>query len=281
MSQTTLEKTTSIAQLKANAAQIRPGDNASSVGLVDGESFNLAQRIASVLSQSSLVPKAYQGNLPNCIIALNMAARIGADPMMVMQNLYVVHGNPSWSSQFLIASFNKSGRFSALRYAFSGKEGTDEWGCKAWAVERETGEKLEGALVTIGLAKKEGWYNKNGSKWQTMPQQMLMYRAASWFVRAFAPEIAMGLHTTEELHDTYDMAPAQDGNFRITREDLKSAVEVEPEEPEQVSEFETQGATEEVDTKESYKVVCPETEKYVDEIDCASKPCRENCPAFE
>lgn len=147
---------TSIKDLKSNAAAVRLGDNASAVGLVDGESFNLAQRIAGMLAQSTLVPKAYQGNIPNCIIALNMAARIGADPMMVMQNLYVVHGNPSWSSQFLIASFNKCGRFSALRYQFVGKEGSDTWGCKAWAIEKETGERLEGALVTISLAKKEG-----------------------------------------------------------------------------------------------------------------------------
>ena len=216
---------TSLEQLRGNADAVRSGDNASAVGLVDGESFNLAQRIAGMLAKSTLVPKAYQGNLPNCVIALNMAARIGADPLMVMQNLYVVHGNPSWSSQFLIASFNKCGRFSALRYQFVGKEATDDWGCKAWAIEKETGERLEGALVTIALAKKEGWYGKNGSKWQSMPQQMLMYRAASWFVRAFAPEIAMGLHTAEEVHDTYDMGRADNGTFTMTSTDIEVEAE--------------------------------------------------------
>jgi hypothetical protein len=132
-----------------------------------------------------------------------MAARLGADPLMVMQNLYIVHSNPSWSSQFLIATFNKSGKFSALRYEFSGKENSDEWGCRAWAIEKDSKEKLLGSVVTIALAKKEGWYGKSGSKWVTMPQQMLMYRAASWFVRAYAPEIAMGLHTVEEIQDVY------------------------------------------------------------------------------
>ena len=124
---------------------------------------------------------------------------------MVMQNLYIVHGRPGWSSQFLISTFNASGRFSALRYEWVGERGTDDWGCRAWAIELATGEKLVGSTVTIGLAKKEGWYNKQGSKWQTMPEQMLMYRAASWFVRAYAPEIAMGLHTVEEMRDTIDL----------------------------------------------------------------------------
>lgn len=181
------------------------------------QSFELSQRAASVLAKSTLVPKEYQGNLPNCIIALNMASRLQADPLMVMQNLYIVHGRPGWSSQFLISTFNTCGRFSALRYEWIGKQDTDDWGCKAWAVEKISGEKLEGAVVTIGLAKKEGWYEKNGSKWKTMPQQMLMYRAASWFVRAYAPELAMGMHTEDEIVDTIDLGRA---DYEV-REEIK------------------------------------------------------------
>lgn len=119
-------------------------------------SFRLAQRAATLLANSTLVPKIYQGNIPNCVIALNMAARMNADPLMVMQNLYIVHGNPGWSSQFLISTFNTSGKFSALRYEWVGTRGKDDWGCRAWAVEKATGEKLVGATVTIGLAKAEG-----------------------------------------------------------------------------------------------------------------------------
>lgn len=179
------------------------------VGFTTLQGFELMQRSAKLLSACSLMPKEFQGNLPNCVIALNMAHRIGADPLMVAQNLYVVHGRPGWSAQFLIASFNTCGRFSALRYEFTGKPGTDEYGCRAWAVEKDTNEKLFGSQVTVALAKKEGWYGKNGSKWQTMPQQMLMYRAASWFIRAYAPEIAMGLHTADELEDCIiDITPS-------------------------------------------------------------------------
>lgn len=192
------------------------------------QSFELAQRSAKLLAQSSLVPKEYQGNIPNCVIALNMANRMNADPLMVMQNLYIVHGKPSWSSQFLISTFNTSGRFTALRYEWVGKQGTDSWGCKAWAVEKSTGEKLEGSTVTIGIAKKEGWYSKNGSKWQTMPDQMLMYRAASWFVRAYAPELAMGMHTEYEVIDTYD-APEDRMQQEVDNNANSTIIDVEPE----------------------------------------------------
>lgn len=175
------------------------------VGLTDSQSFELAQRVAKCFAASTLVPKDYQNNLPNCVIALNMASRMGADPMMCMQNLHVVHGRPAWSAQFLIATFNKCGRFSAIRYEFVGQEGTDTWGCRAKATELATGEVLTGTTVTIAMAKREGWFQKSGSKWQSMPEQMLMYRAAAWFVRAYAPEIAMGLQTAEEMRDTYEL----------------------------------------------------------------------------
>lgn len=172
------------------------------------QSFELIQRAAKLLASSTLVPKEYQGNIPNCVIALNMATRMNADPLMVMQNLYIVYGRPGWSSQFLISTFNTSGKFSAIRYEWVGEEDKDNYGCRAWAIELATGEKLIGSTVTIDISKKEGWYTKNGSKWATMPQQMLMYRAASWFIRAYAPEIAMGMHTAEELQDVIELTPA-------------------------------------------------------------------------
>ena len=199
------------------------------------QSFELAQRAANLLAKSSLVPKEYQGNLPNCVIALNMASRMNADPLMVMQNLFIVHGRPGWSSQFLISTFNTSGKYSALRYEWVGKEGTDGWGCRAWTVEKETGEKLTGSTVTIGLAKKEGWYQKNGSKWQTMPQQMLMYRAASWFIRAYAPELAMGMHTADEIFDTVELREDQ---YQVVDDEIKEKanselIDIEQEEPQE------------------------------------------------
>lgn len=179
------------------------------------QSFELLQRAAKLLAASTLVPKEYQNNMPNCVIALNMAQRIGADPLMVMQNLYVVHGRPGWSAQFLIATFNQCGRFTAMRFEFFGEKGKDSYGCRAYATEKSTSEKIVGADITLSLARAEGWEGKPGSKWKTMPQQMLMYRSASWLVRAYAPEIAMGLQTTEELRDVYDAESDSNGEYVV------------------------------------------------------------------
>lgn len=172
-----------------------------SAGYTDLQSFELAQRAGKLLAASKLVPNTYQNNLPDCVIALEMANRMGASPLLVMQNLYIVYGRPAWSAKFLIACFNQLPGYSSIEYEWIGKEGTDGWGCKAHATNLRTGQKLTGPTITIDLAKKEKWYDKTGSKWQTMPQKMLMYRAAAWFIDVTAPEISMGFQTREEGED--------------------------------------------------------------------------------
>lgn len=189
------------------------------MGMDTVQGFEGLQRCAKLLSSSPLVPEIYRGEkgLPSAVIALNLASRIGADILLVMQNLYVVQGRPGWSSKFLIATFNQCGKYTALRYEFVGSEGSDEWGCRAWAIEKATGDRLVGPLVTIGIAKKEGWFGKQGSKWQTMPEQMLRYRAAAWFINTIAPELAMGLPTAEENADVFDVIDAETGEVHTVR----------------------------------------------------------------
>lgn len=167
--------------------------------------FEDYQRMAKVFVNSNLVPANFKGDMGACLIALNMANRMGADPLQVMQSLYVVHGKPSFSSAFLIACFNQCGRYTAIRYREVGERGTDTWGCQAITTEKSTGEVLEGVTVTIAMAKAEGWYNKTGSKWKTMPELMMRYRAATFLIRSVAPEIALGFQTTEEVRDIIDV----------------------------------------------------------------------------
>lgn len=185
--------------------------------------WRLIRAQAATLAQSNIIPKEYQKHEANCLVALNMATRLGADPLMVMQNLYIVYNRPSWSSQFLISTFNTCGRFSSIRYQFVGNQKDDTYGCYAYATEKATGEVLQGSVVTIALAKAEGWYNKTGSKWQTMPQQMLMYRAAGWFIRAYAPEISMGLQTDDEIKDTIDVTPINEVETKSNSNTLSSS----------------------------------------------------------
>lgn len=192
--------------------------------------FETLQRMAQMFAKSQIVPKAYQNNVADCTIALDMASKMDCSPLTVMQNLVIVQGRPTWQAQFLIACINKCGRFTTLQY----KQWTDgmvgdveyednEWDpeqrrnrlvkktfkganmpnycCAAYASDLQTGEVVTGATISMKMAVAERWVTKSGSKWLTMPQQMLIYRAASFFQRAYCPEIGMGFHTTEEIQD--------------------------------------------------------------------------------
>ena len=263
-----MSQPTTLAQMQTSAVAAPKNDVPMS--LLTGSGFDQLQRVAKALCASTLVPAQYRAftevksygkvtghnpnpaGLPNCVVALNMAMRMGADPLMVMQNLYVIEGRPSWSSQFIIAAINSCGRFSPLRFEISepGKEETVEFKavvwkndkkteekrstkvqhrtCRAWVIEKETGERLDGPTVSMQMAIDEGWLTKNGSKWQTMPEIMLRYRAASLFGRLYAPELLMGLQTQEEAQDFIDATPDGAGNYAVDINDLRNK---EPEAP--------------------------------------------------
>jgi hypothetical protein len=170
----------------------------------DASSFETAQRIGKALASSSLVPDTYRGpaNLPNVLIALEVAHRIGASPLAVMQSLYIVHGRPSWSSSFLIATVNACGRFTPLRFEIVGEDPhAKDYRVRAVAKDKESGDVCEGPWITWKMVEGEGWSKKSGSKWQTIPALMFMYRAAGFWTRVYAPELSLGIHTAEEAVD--------------------------------------------------------------------------------
>jgi hypothetical protein len=191
--------------------------------------FVSAQRMARALCSSTIVPEIYRGeaNLGNTIIALELSHRVGASVMAVMQCMTPIHGKPSWSSTFLIATVNTCGRFTPLRFRWQGQEGTDAWGCRAVAKEKTSGEELVGSLITIAMSKAEGWYSKAGSKWKTMPEQMLAYRAAAFWTRAYAPELSLGMVTTDEAHDIAATERRRVPSVEQLREPATSSVTVE------------------------------------------------------
>lgn len=244
------------------------------MGFGDLASFEFLQRSAKAFASSSMVPTAYQAMVtkgygksatiepnpaavPNCMIALDMAQRMNANPLMVMQNLHIIEGRPSWSSQFIISAINSSGKFSPLRFdlvwldEMDATHATFEWvdgkkvekkhkvriknaRCTAWAIEKATGERLESAPVTLEMAVNEGWYGKNGSKWRSMPDLMLRYRSAAFFGRIYAPELLMGLPTAEEVQDVFVQDPEGNVSYAGQQQVPKSmgaAEVVPPQEP--------------------------------------------------
>ena len=268
-------------------------NTSTAVNFFDPKQFEIAQRMSKMFACSMLVPTTYQtkeiykaklmenAKLPadqqltaqqimgeaqmeaisNCMIAIDIAQRIGAAPLMVMQNLAIIYGRPSWSSKFLIATVNTCGRFEPLKFRFTEKgnlgkfnytEYQKQWvngtgggrgyykteavnkefdgtkiqdiECVAYTTAKGSKDVLESSPISIRMAIDEGWYLKNGSKWRTMPKQMLMYRAASFWTSAYAPELSMGMRTVEENQDIIDITDAaEDVTDQVAREKDENA----------------------------------------------------------
>lgn len=226
--------------------------------------FEVTQRMAKMYSESTIVPEVYKGNVGNCAIALDMAMRMQVNPLMVMQNLDIVKGKPSFSSKFLIATVNISGKFTPLKFKktllgkvgiikykdnvwndqtrrntqvvkdFDGKE-LDNYECIAYAKDLSTGEILESDPVSMSLAIQEGWYTKDGSKWVTMPMLMLSYRAAAFWTRIYCPEISMGFLTKEEVDDIQDVEYTEVKDTKERLSDIARKAATQPQATQQES----------------------------------------------
>ena len=191
------------------------------------QSFESAQRIAASLAESTIVPTMYRGpaGLGNCIVALEIANRMGMSPFQVMQNLNVIHGRPSWTSQFIIGLIQGCGRFEWFDYD------EEDDSCQCFAVVKTSGKKVFGPKITLDMARREGW-TKN-TKWATMPQTMLRYRAASAFGRFYIPDLILGIQSVEENE-------VIDAEIEVVQETPKSKLDMVNEilapktEPEQV-----------------------------------------------
>jgi hypothetical protein len=157
--------------------------------------------MATMLAKSTIVPAQYMNRPENIFVALDMASRMGLSVMVVMQNLYIIQGKPSWSGQAIASMILSNPKFKNVEVNFIGTEGKDDWGAFVTAENVHSGKVIKGATVTIAIAKKEAWYQKSGSKWQTTPELMLSYRAYTWFGRVYCPEIMMGLQSVDEVED--------------------------------------------------------------------------------
>ncbi len=158
-------------------------------------------KFAEFLSKSPLLPTAFQNNAGSVMIALNMAQRLRMDPLMVCQNIVIVHGNAALSGKFAIALLNRSPKYRRIEYRYvNGKDYTG--GIQVVGHRSDDPDDKHpdyGTPITLDMARAEGW--SSNKKWQTMPEQMMRYRAAAFFARAFVPEELLGMQTAEELED--------------------------------------------------------------------------------
>lgn len=177
--------------------------------------FELEQRKAKAFSLSAFFPKhlwgqgqnAAQISVANATIVYDIAYRMNLSPLEVAQSIFIIQGKPSFETKFLVARLNTSGLLKGRLNTIVSQDGQSAY-CEA--IDAQTGAVLRGTTITMEMAKREGWLSKNGSKWQTMPTLMLKYRAQSFFINEFFPEVRLGLRTKEEIQDIVEVEEVSD-----------------------------------------------------------------------
>lgn len=171
--------------------------------------FNLAK----LLCNAGNIPENYRGKPADCMIAIDMASRMGVSPLMVMQNLYVVKGKPSWSGQACMSFIQSNPEFTDVMPIYTGESGKDSRGCYISAKRASDGAEIKGVCVTIGMAKAEGW--AKNTKWTNMPDLMLAYRAAAFFARVYCPQVLMGVSVEGEAEDVDSAKKSERNGVKI------------------------------------------------------------------
>lgn len=156
-------------------------------------------QFAEIMAKADIIPTHYRLKPANVFIAVQTAYRMNLDPMLVMQNTFVVSGKLGMNTTFAISLANKSGMFDGgIRYREEG-EG-ESLKVTAYATLKRSQEEIS-YTISMKQAKAEGW-TKN-SKYQTLPELMLRYRAATFLIRTHMPEVLNGMQMVEEIEDVH------------------------------------------------------------------------------
>jgi hypothetical protein len=194
----------------------------SSLMLTEPNRFATAQRMAQAFAQSEMVPETLRGSMANCLVALMLADEMGESPLMVMQNIFFVAGRAGWMTQYMVARANRSGKFRGpLRWRSEGEGAGLAVTCFADLADVVDDPRVE-VTISMAMAKADGW--TQNKKYQSIPEQMLRWRSATWLIRLYAPEVMFGLPTSDELEDTMkDVTPP-----KPTIDDFKPSGERKP-----------------------------------------------------
>lgn len=155
-----------------------------------------AMQFAEMLASSTMVPKDYQRNPSNVLVAMQWGAELGLAPMQALQNVAVINGRPSIWGDAALALIRGSGLCDGVKETIEGEGDAMVASC---AMKRR-GEDWERRSFSVADARKAGLWGKAGP-WSQYPQRMLQLRARGFAARDVFPDVLRGVITAEEARD--------------------------------------------------------------------------------
>jgi len=197
MNTTSLETLKEGKEIAVETSQSRAMTLDDYVNILDPDKFDHIQKVGVMLAKSQLIPTIFQNHPEDCAIAAAMAIRLRADPLLVLQNLFIIKGTPGFSAKFAIGLANTRGPFDGPIVFRTQGEGR-ELVVGAFGVLKRDGKEVF-KTASMAMAEAEGW--TSNKKYKSMPEQMLSYRAAMMLIRAYCPEVLMGMTSAAEENE--------------------------------------------------------------------------------
>lgn len=180
--------TSSLATIANPTTDLTP---ARQIGLTP-QSIDEAMRMAELMSKASIVPKDFQGNPGNILVAIQWGAELGLPPLQAMQSIAVINGRPTIWGDAVIALVRGSGLLEAIQ--------EDVGDTSATCTVKRRGETPTARTFSLEDAKKAGLSGKQGP-WTQYPKRMMQMRARAWALRDVFPDVLRGVHVAEEAQD--------------------------------------------------------------------------------
>lgn len=156
-----------------------------------------AMEFSKFLSTSTHIPKDFQGNPNNILVAIQWGYEIGLAPMQALQNIAVINGRPSLWGDSMIAVCKAHPDWRGIIETYIEEE--DKAVC---IVKRHVHGEIEETRSEFSYkdAQRANLTNKPGP-WKNYPKRMLQLRARGFALRDAFPDAIKGLITTEEAID--------------------------------------------------------------------------------
>ncbi len=167
------------------------------------QNIDEALRLADIMAKASIIPRDYQGNPGNILVAIQWGAELGLPPLQAMQSIAVINGRPALWGDAVIALVRGSGLLDAIH-----EEVTDTL---ATCTVKRRGEEPATRHFSMEDAKRAGLLGKQGT-WSQYPKRMLQMRARAWALRDVFPDVLRGVHVAEDAQDIppeRSMGPAE------------------------------------------------------------------------
>lgn len=174
--------------------ELKQQSRALSNGILNPENLHEAMEMAGVLCKSSLIPKDFQGNPGNVLVAIQWGMELGLAPMQALQSIAVINGRPSLWGDAVIALCKSHPVCEWIRESF------DAEGAAVCVAKRKGDPEPVERRFSLDDAKKAQLTGKQGP-WTQYPRRMLQMRARSWCLRDTFPDLLRGMAVAEEQQD--------------------------------------------------------------------------------